>query len=84
MSLLEEVERLFLREILTFEGERRVTMRVDGNWPDRRVFAVARLEDFVAVASVYEDDLARRPEQALQIIYMSAEDVDAFQSTVSA
>jgi len=83
-ALLRIVERLFLREILTFEGERHVGLRVDGAYPDRSVFAVARLDGCatLAVARVYEADLDRRPGHALQLVYMAEDDLALMQAVL--
>ncbi len=79
-DLLEVVERMFLREILTFEGERHVGLRLEGAFPDRSVFAVARLDggSTIAVARVYEADLEHDPAQALRLVYMTEEDLGLF------
>src|SRR5690606_12216225 len=55
-ALLAIVEKLFLREILSFEGESRIGLRVEGRPPDRSVFAIARLDgcEALAVARVFE------------------------------
>lgn len=76
-ELLRAVEQLFLREVLTFDGPKRVGVRLDGQSPDRSVFAVAALESCasVVVARAYEADLERDPEHALQLVYMSEGDV---------
>lgn len=77
-ELLRTVEQLFLREVLSFDGPKRVGVRLDGRPPDRSVFAVAALEDCaaVAVARVYEADLDCDPECALRLVYMSTSDVE--------
>lgn len=77
-ELLKAVEKLFLREVLSFDGPSRVGVRVDGRHPDRSVFAVAVLESCatVVVARVYETELDRDPERALQIVYMSTDDLE--------
>jgi hypothetical protein len=76
-TLMKMVERLFLREILTFEGERHVGIRVEGSHPDRSVFAVARLDgcETVVVARVYEAELDNDPARALHIVYMGMDDL---------
>lgn len=83
-KLLKIVERLFLREILTFEGDRHVGLRVEGRHPDRSVFAVARLGgcETLVVARVYEADLDNDAGRALHIVYMGADDV-ALMATVT-
>lgn len=83
-TFLEMVESLVLRDLLTFEGEKQIGLRVDGNPPDRSAFAVARLDDgaTVAVARVFEIELDRDPEAALHLVYMAEEDFALFQSTV--
>ena len=76
-DLVRTVEQLFLREVLTFDGPKRVGVRLDGRSPDRSVFAVAALESCasVVVARVYEADLDRDPDHALQLIYMGEDDL---------
>lgn len=75
-EFVRTVEQLFLREVLTFDGSKRVGVRLDGTPPDRSVFAVGRLETCgsVVVARVYETDLDRDPEHALHLVYMSSTD----------
>lgn len=77
-EFVRTVEQLFLREVLTFDGPKRVGVRLDGTPPDRSVFAVGRLENCgsVVVARVYEADLDRDPERALQLVYMSNGDLE--------
>lgn len=84
-ELLKAVERLFLREVLTFDGPKRVGVRLDGTPPDRSVFAVARLETCgsVVVARVYETDLDRERERALQLVYMSRVDQELVANVTS-
>lgn len=76
-TLLRIVERMFLREVLSFEGESRIGLRVEGRPPDRSVFAFARLDGCVpfAVARVSEADLDEDPDRALHLVYMLEEDV---------
>ncbi len=76
-ALLAVVERLFLREILSFEGESRIGLRVEGRPPDRSVFAIARLDgcEALAVARVFETELDEEPERALRLVYMLEEDL---------
>lgn len=76
-QLLKIVERLFLREILSFECESRVGFRVEGRPPGRSVFAIARLDgcSSLAVARVCETDLDDDPEHALRLVYMLEEDL---------
>ena len=76
-ALLAIVERLFLREILSFEGESRIGLRVEGRPPDRSVFAIARLDgcEALAVARVFETELDEEPERALRLIYMMEQDL---------
>lgn len=69
-TLMKMVEMLFLREILTFEGERHVGLRVEGRYPDRSVFAVARLDGCET-----EADLDNDPDRALHIVYMGMDDL---------
>lgn len=85
-ALVKIMERLFLREVLTFEGERHIGMRVDGSWPDRSVFAVASLDggQTLAVARVYEADLERAPHRALHLVYLAAEDIELIRAMVLA
>jgi hypothetical protein len=80
------VESLVLRDLLTFEGPKRIGFRMDGNPPDRSVFAVASLdsEGTVAVARVFEAELERDPLAALHLVYMTEEDFALFCSTVQA
>lgn len=77
VALLRAAEKLFLNEVMTFEGTRRIGLRVEGAWPDRSVFAVAFLEGCtsIAVARVHEGDLVEDPGRALQIVYMLEEDL---------
>lgn len=76
-KLLKIVEQMFLREILTFEGESRVGFRVEGHPPDRSVFAIARLGGCasLAVARVYETELDEDPERALRLVYVLEDDL---------
>lgn len=78
------VESLVLHDLLTFEGPKRIGVRVDGNPPDRSAFAVARLGDdgAVAVARVFECEFDRDPMAALHLVYMTDEDFALFRSTV--
>lgn len=75
-ALLRVVEGLFLREVLTFEGEHHVALRLDGSWPDRSVFAVASLGGgtTLAVARVQECDLDSAGTLAL--VYLEREDME--------
>lgn len=83
-SLVKIVERVILREVLTFEGERHIGLRVDGSWPDRSVFAVASLDDghTLAVARVHEADLERSPHRALHLVYLAEEDLELVRAVV--
>lgn len=76
-ALLAIVEKLFLREILSFEGESRIGLRVEGRPPDRSVFAIARLDgcEALAVARVFETELDEEPERALRLVYMLEHDL---------
>lgn len=76
-TLLRIVEGMFLREILAFEGESLIGLRLEGRPPDRSVFAFARLDGCacLAVARVSEADLDEDPDRALRLVYMFDEDV---------
>ncbi len=76
-TLLAIVEKLFLREVLSFEGESRIGLRVEGRPPDRSVFAIARLDgcEALAVARVYETELDEEPDRALRLVYMLEQDL---------
>lgn len=84
-TFLKMAQSLVLRDLLTFEGEKRVGLRVDGNPPDRSTFAVARLDEdgTVAVARVFETELDRDPDAALHLVYMTDEDFALFRAVVS-
>jgi hypothetical protein len=81
-ELLRTVEQIFLREVLSFDGPKRVGVRLDGRSPDRSVFGVAVLESCasVVVARVCEADLDRDPERALHLVYMSGGDLELVQN----
>lgn len=85
-ELLRTVEQLFLREVLSFDGPKRIGTRLDGRPPDRSVFAVAELESCasVVVARVYEADLDLDPEGSLRLVYMTEADLELFQAVASA
>jgi hypothetical protein len=84
-ELLGTVEQIFLREVLSFDGPKRVGVRIEGRWPDRSVFATAVLESCssLAVARVYETELDRDPERALQMVFLSGADVELLQAVAS-
>ena len=82
-DLLQTVERLFLHEVLTFEGEKHVRFTVEGAAPDRSVFAVASVDrTSIAVARVYEADLDHEPERALRLVYMLRADLEQIQAVI--
>ena len=69
--------------MLTFEGEKHVRDRVDGPPGERSVFAIATIEgDQLALARVYESDLANDPEHALRLVYLAREDVELVQAAI--
>lgn len=76
-ALLAIVEKLFLREILSFEGESRIGLRVEGRPPDGSVFAIARLDgcEALAVARVFEAELDEEADRALRLVYMLEQDL---------
>ena len=76
-QLLKIVERMFMREIRSFDGGYRVAFRVQGHPPDRSVFAFARLDgcSSLAVARVYETDLDNDRDHALRLVYMLEDDL---------
>lgn len=84
-EFLRTVEQLFLREVLSFDGPKRIGMRLDGRPPDRSVFAVAELESCasVVVARVYEADLDLDVEGSLQLVYMTDADLELFHAVGS-
>ena len=84
-EFVRTVEQLFLREVLTFDGPKRIGVRLDGTPPDRSVFAFGRLQSCgsIVVARVYEADLDRDPESALQLVYMSHDDLALARSITS-
>ena len=50
-EFLRTVEQLFLREVLTFDGPKRIGVRLDGRSPDRSVFAVVTLTGCASVGA---------------------------------
>ncbi len=76
-TLLAIVEKMFLREILSFDGQSRIGLRVEGRPPDRSVFAIARLDgcEALAVGRVFETELDEDPERALRLVYMLEQDL---------
>ncbi|MBX3465441.1 MAG: hypothetical protein KF878_00915 [Planctomycetes bacterium] len=70
--------------MLTFEGEKHVSFRVEGPATERSVFAVATIErDQLAVARVYEADLDDHdPARALRLVYLAREDVELVQAAL--
>lgn len=82
-ELLRTVERMFLNEVLTFEGEKHVSLRAEGPAPERSVFAVATIEcDQLAIGRVYEADLDHDPARALRLVYLAREDVELVQAAL--
>lgn len=75
--LLKMVERMFMREVRSFDGGYRVAFRLEGRPPDRSVFAFARLDgcSSLAVARVYETDLDNDREHALRLVYVLQDDL---------
>lgn len=79
-DLEREVQALLMRE---FDGLAcsSLALRIDGEPPDRNVFAVAHLPgcDSVAVARIYEADLGQ--PDSLHVVYMTAPDAALFHAT---
>lgn len=75
-SLARHVRAILEQELAGFDGPCDITLRADGDAPDRSVFAVARLHGCatVAIARVYEADLPHLRRGGVQVVYLSTED----------
>lgn len=75
-SLVARVRVLLNQEFAGFHGLCEVALRVDGEPPDRSVFAVVHLRgcESVAIARVYEADLPGSRRDMIQVLYLTTDD----------